>query len=387
MNFKKANWILNKKNYKNDSYNFIGDAIINHENIFSKYSIKPESLEFVSVDYIIQKSNKIRQIIKQLDILLKFDGIFELILIDNKFHSSYFLSRDQVKYEFSLCTDGRYILINKKNYDGFLKLTFKKKKNILSKNDSINNWSFGLPYGGNNDRKINDLINSIIIQNIPNYEIIICGPYINKLYKQNKNIRVIDDINLKNDIRIPICHKKNAIVKSCKYENIVILHDRFLLSKNWFVSMKKYGNYFDFLCLPTYDESGNRFAVDWMKFNYPLNKRFSYNNALSYDSWDPNVIVQGGVMITKRKLIKKYLLDERLHWEEFEDMHLSKIAYLDGSMIAIDPSNYFISKSVNHKSTKFKVGLIFNLFRKSIWIYSLAKSYFYFRKIAFRKKY
>ena len=49
-------------------------------------------------------------------------------------------------------------LINKKNYDGFLKLTYKKKKNILSKNDSINNWSFGLPYGGNNERKINDLI-------------------------------------------------------------------------------------------------------------------------------------------------------------------------------------------------------------------------------------
>jgi len=88
MNFKKANWILNKKNYKDDSYNFIGDAIINHENIFSKYSIKPESLEFVSVDYIIQKSNKIRQIIKQLDILLKFDGIFEVILIDNKFKNT-----------------------------------------------------------------------------------------------------------------------------------------------------------------------------------------------------------------------------------------------------------------------------------------------------------
>jgi len=305
LKYKKANWILNKRNYRKNSYNFIGDNFKNSENIFSKYSINPETLDFVSVDFIIQRSNKIRYIIKQLDILLKVNGLFEIILVDNKFHSSYFLSRDQVKYEFSLSTDGRYNLIKKENSKGLLKLTFKKQKNILNDKDSINRWSFGLPYGGNNEDNLNRLIKSIIIQKIPNFEIIICGPYKNKLFLNNKNIIIIDDIKLDNDIRIPICHKKNEIIKNCSYENIVILHDRFTLSDNWFKSMKNYGNYFDYLCLPTIDFNGFRFTVDWMKFNYPLTKRLAYNKSLNYNSWDPDVIIQGGVLISKKKIAQK----------------------------------------------------------------------------------
>ena len=44
------------------------------------------------------------------------------------------------------------------------------------------------------------------------------------------------------------------------------------------------------------------------------------------------------------------MFDERLHWEELEDMQLSKQAYLAGALINVDTNNFVYSESVNHKA-------------------------------------
>ena len=46
----------------------------------------------------------------------------------------------------------------------------------------------------------------------------------------------------------------------------------------------------------------------------------------------------------------KTLFDERLHWEELEDMQLSKRMYLEGAFVNIDPKNFVFSDAVNHNS-------------------------------------
>ena len=154
--------------------------------------------------------------------------------------------------------------------------------NCLLLNDNISSWTFGIPFGGKNSIWVEELILSIVNQKIPNYEIIICGPYRNKDFINNYNLKIITDVKLENDIRIPICHKKNKIIKNASFENICILHDRFLLQRNWYIKMKEYGNYFDYLCLPTKDLNMNRFDVDWMEFNFPISQKYKRNKSFEY---------------------------------------------------------------------------------------------------------
>jgi hypothetical protein len=374
-----AFWTLNKK--KKFLYDFKENELNHLVNLYKKYSIVPESLSLVKCDFLIQKTSLVRHMIKQLDILLDVEGVFEMDLIDSKFHSGSFLSIDQVKYEFSISTNGRYILNKKKSKNGFINYRFIKKSKILNLDDSITCWTFGIPFGGKNSIWVEELILSIVNQKIPNYEIIICGPYRNKEFINKYNIKIIADVKLENDIRIPICHKKNKIIKNASFQNICILHDRFLFQRNWYIKMKEYGNYFDYLCLPTMDLNMNRFDVDWMEFNFPISQKFKRNKSFEYSKWSPNIIIQGGVVIGKADLLKKHLLDERIHWGELEDMHLSKVAYLDGSLINIDKNNFFISRAVNHIPKMIKSNFLNKIKSFIFWLYALMKHNVFFYKM------
>ncbi len=372
---------LSKNNSIKNCINISESDLNINTNIYKTHQIEPESLTEVSCDMITQKSHLIRYVFKQLDVLLKVGGSFKMFLIDSKFHSGYFLSKDQVKYEFGISTNGGYSLIKEQTKDGYLILKFIKKQNILEINDSINKWSFGIPSGGKKDHLVTELIQSIEKQKIPNYEIIICGQYQDKKILLNQNIKVLDDVKLKDDIRIPICHKKNKIIKYAKYENLCILHDRFSLGNNWFTKMKAFGNYFDFLCLPTIDSNGNRFPVDWMKFTFPLIKRNFRNLHIPYDKWHPDLIIQGGVILGKKSHYLRSILDERIYWGEIEDLHFSKTAYLNGSFFGTDCGNFFISESVNQLTFVNIDSFNYKLKNYIKWYYSLIVSYLNFNKM------
>jgi hypothetical protein len=73
-------------------------------------------------------------------------------------------------------------------------------------------------------------------------------------------------------------------------------------------------------------------------------------------------------------------LDERLYWEELEDIHFSKLAILNGAFLYLDVNNYFISESVNHKPNKTR-RKIYNFELKLRWIYNLVKNYVKFNYI------
>jgi hypothetical protein len=373
-----ASWTYSKTKL-DDDFQFSEYDLDHRFRIYNKYSIIPESLESVRVDFLIQKEKLVRYVIKELDILLKVNGIFEINLIDSKNHSSYFLSRDQVQYEFSISTDGRYVLTDIEKNGIYLKLIYTKKIPILSDYDSINKWSFGIITNGKKLDSVNHLINTIIDQKIPEFEIIICGPYPTNQNVDYRPIRILSDVELKEDIRFPISAKKNKIISDAKFENLCILHDRFSLPSCWFDQMKLYGNYFDYLCLPTLDQFHNRFAVDWMTFGFPLTRRLYRNNSLKYSEWSTDLIIQGGAIVGKSKKMRRYKIDERLHWGELEDLHFSKVAYLDGAFISIDHENYFYSESVNHISLKNQ-NLKARVKNHFGWIYSIFISYCKFKK-------
>jgi hypothetical protein len=325
-------------------------ADVDHlKRIYKTHRIEPESVDRVTVEFLLQREDLSRFIIKELDLLLKVGGIFEVVIVDSKSHSSYTRSRDQVKYEMAVSTDGRYRMTESKALsDGKLqKLSYRKTRATLPEDDSIDRWSFGIITNGKKTSQVEELAASIVRQGIPEYEILVCGPFVSQ--RDFENLHVLDDVVLADDVRAPISAKKNKIIRAARYNNLCILHDRFRLPDDWHSRFRQYGNFFDFICLPTVDESGRRFMVDWMRFCYPVTKRCVYNRASAYSRWSTEQIIQGGVILGKKSMMSPYLLDERLHWEEMEDMQFSKMAYLHGAFMNVDVNNRVVSKAVNHQ--------------------------------------
>ena len=388
-NYRKAIWSYDRysKTYQDGkSYVFTSRDIDHQKRLIKTYNIDPESLDIVKVDFIVQTERLIRFIIKELDTLLRVGGTFEIYIMNSKAHSMYYRSRDQVKYEFSIATNGRYVLSDTKNggVNGVLKLIYTKLYPTLPPDDQMDNWSFGIITNGSKLDSVNTLIRSIRKQNIPNCEIIICGPYLDEESIRENKLIILDDVVLHGDLRVPTPAKKNRIIERATYNNLVILHDRFCLPDEWYMRMVDYGNYFDYLCLPTVDKKKNRFGVDWMSFEFPLTKRFSNkNHSLSYNEWSEDIIIQGGVIVGKCKQMIKYKLDERLYWEELEDMHFSKVASLDGAFFYLDDRNYFISESVNHKQLK-KVKKINKTKLNILWVYLIVKNFLKYHFLLWR---
>ena len=382
--FKKAIWSKNQQKNADLKLNL---SDLNHlYQIYQKYDVTPETLDHVAVEFLLQRESLSRFIIKELDILLMTGGIFEIIIINSKSHSHYFRSRDQVKYEFSLATNGRYTLLaadQEKNSE-ILKLRYKKCVPTLKTGDSIESWTFGVISNGKKNDKVSKLIQSVIKQNIPNFEVIICGPYSIPKEFNGIDINVLDDIKLEHDIRPPTPAKKNKIIKRAKYHNLCVMHDRFTLPDDWYSNFKNYGNYFDVLCLPTVDRSGNRFRVDWMEYHYPITQIIRQNKSLAYTSWSPETIIQGGILIAKTHLMQKVMFDERLYWEELEDMQISKKMYLEGAFFNVDNKNFVYSEAVNHKAQS-RSEIYSSLIECYYWVRGYLSNFIKFRLI--QKKY
>jgi len=328
----------------------LGPADLDHlKQIHKKYAVQIETVPYVRVEFLLQKEKLARYIIKELDSLLAVGGTFDIVIMDSKSHSSYTRSRDQVKYEMAISTNGRYQLFASESSRNHrtLRLSYKKTNAMLPKDDTIDKWSFGIITNGKKINQVEQLIASIAKQQIPHYEILICGPH--QTHHEQIVLTMLDDVILQNDIRAPISAKKNKIIRAAKYNNLCILHDRFSLPDHWYQQFKQYGNYFEFLCLPTVDQFGNRFSVDWMRFCHPLTKRCTFNQSTNYSEWSENQIIQGGVILGKRHLMLQSMLDERLHWEELEDMQFSKMVYLNGALINTDNHNAFISEAHHHR--------------------------------------
>lgn len=337
MSFKKIIWSNSKKKSENDTL-YLSKNDINHlERIWSKYNITPESVDEVCINYLTDRHKLIRFIIKELDVLLKVGGEFVINSTNTKFHGNYIRSLAQIKYEFSVSTDGRYLMKEESIYKRKNSLIYLKQRKSLLQNDSIDKWSFGIITNGKKKRQVDELIDSIISQNVPNYEIIICGDF-----KSDKHsIVLIDDVKIENEIRGPITIKKNKIAKQAKYENLIILHDRYLFPNDWFKKMKNYGNYFDILTVPNIGPKGGR-VNDWGKYLSKPSQISHFNGqsiSLPYTTWSQDWYSQGGLIIIKKNLYNKILLDERLFWGELEDIQFSKIANLKGLFFYLDINN------------------------------------------------
>ena len=183
-------------------------------------------------------------------------------------------------------------------------------------------FTFGIITGGNNDMMIDDIISSIELENISNYEVIIVG---NSLVNR-KNTKVINfDENIKS---LWITSKKNLITRESKYENIVFLHDYIKLEKGWYQGQLISGNDFKIRMDKIININGERFR-DWCIWPHNHNNMDSFIGReclIPYDitHLSKYMYISGAYWVAKKEVMMEFPLDERLGWGEGEDVIWSR---------------------------------------------------------------
>tara|TARA_Y100000389_G_scaffold2164_1_gene2199 strand:+ start:20798 stop:21466 length:669 start_codon:yes stop_codon:yes gene_type:complete len=165
------------------------------------------------------------------------------------------------------------------------------------------NITFGI-LSKNNQRNVNNIVDSIISQNIPSYEVFILGAVEDTWHMENIHI-IQDDIdNNKNHIT----KKKNDIIRNAKYETIVIMKDYLRLSSDWYKGLLKFGECFDILMNKIVDNRGRRY-LDWIWEN----PRVGDGRNVSYDAvGHPRMFSPGAFTMAKKYVFDEFLFNEKM---------------------------------------------------------------------------
>lgn len=293
-----------------------------------------ESFDEVTITGLLEHSIYIRYILKVADYLLKKKGKLKISFFSVSFDSpsNPLRNRAALMHEISVIYKERFKVVKTELIGKVFFIELDKLKETLPNNDSIDSWTFGLVSDGRKNKRILNTIEKIASFNIPNYEILICGPSPSNLLP--KKVKVLSDHDLFFDDRVPISKKKNRIVQHAKFNNLVLFHDRILFPDNWYNKIKEYGNYFDGLCIKILDENTKSMRVqDWICTSLDkmaFSKSNSQNTQLAYDEWVPNWNINGGFMIIKKHLFDRVKLNPFLHWGEAEDGDLCRGLDRDG---------------------------------------------------------
>jgi len=197
-------------------------------------------------------------------------------------------------------------------------LVLQKTKQSLIPQDSVDRWTFGIISDGKKIEQIDQQIAAIRKLRIPEYEIIICGVY-KQTYDTDIKYIYFNDFG-----RGWITRKKNVILENAKYENVVVMHDRILLSENFYEGMKKFGNNFELLCCKTvFNEDTEKRCGDWITYGTNFWKA-PHMGLLDYRDWDKHWWVDGGFYILKKSTWRRAQWDEFLLWSQGEDIKLSE---------------------------------------------------------------
>ncbi|MGM9559676.1 hypothetical protein [Anaerovibrio slackiae] len=278
--------------------------------------------------------------------------------------------------------------------------TFKKISELPAEQDAgLDDWTFGIPVGPGDATALNGIVKRILELNCTHKEIILCGrPGDN--FKYWSDVKVVGE-----DIPAPpvqICRKKNTIVEHAKYNNLCIIHDRVFLPRDFMEGMRRYGDYFGFLGLQSiyFGDSWNQKFVRYSDYCFinSTNNMFTekaffsgggeYHFTHRYRStFQKNAhfccianprryygirYLTGSLYICKKAVWEICPQDEKLVWEDYEDVLQGNEAYKKGIISTINP--YIFSQSIFGRQTIIGFGCVnFENARRKI-----SKSYYFF---------
>ncbi len=218
--------------------------------------------------------------------------------------------------------------------DGYMRLILQKINATAVENDSMDKWTFGILTMGNREEWLQKVIDSIRMQKIPSYEIVLCGSYYDR---KEPDIRYIPY----NKRAGWITKQKNLIVESAQYENVCVIHDRIVFPENWYEGMKKWGNCFEHLGLPQL-YNGDR-AGDWLHVDPDVVVKFSNGGYFfpmqyqDYADWSPTSYSSGSLHIGKKHILTEVPWNETLYWNQAEDYALQQDLHAGGYLTRFNP--------------------------------------------------
>ena len=182
-------------------------------------------------------------------------------------------------------------------------------------------WTFGILTQGKKVDLVERFCRSVRDFGGPAHEILIVGPrhalyepyhptYIDKAYSS-----ALSDI----------CVKKNDIVERACHENVCILHDRYILNKDFFTGFDTFGYDFDYLTIRQHHASGKIYPSycgmeDWGDLIWaPI---FECGN--ENETWACHYL-NGGLIIGKRALLRAVPFNPLIFHNQAEDVELAKV--------------------------------------------------------------
>jgi hypothetical protein len=183
-------------------------------------------------------------------------------------------------------------------------------------------FSFLIVTSGKGDEtwgQIDQMIQSIERQHIPNYQIVIIGGLdpADHLNDNNRILRIVFDESLKE--KPWTTRKKNIGISVCRYENVVVMHDYFVLDDNWYKGFLEFGADWDVAQTPRLTIEGKRSWTDWAVRGH---KKLGHR-AIPYTSRSQHQYVDAAYFIVKKSWAISRLFDERLGHGDIYDVHWS----------------------------------------------------------------
>lgn len=162
--------------------------------------------------------------------------------------------------------------------------------------------------------RIQEMIDSVEKQNMPEYEIVIVGG--ENHYAARSNVRHIafDELVKRNWIT----RKKNLIAQNARYEHLVLFHDYYRFESGWYRGYLSFGSSWDIcqnICL---DIDGDRY-YDWVLWDHPTAPRYALADPEDQEI-GRYLYVPGHYFVVKRDAMLAVPLNETLTWGESEDI-------------------------------------------------------------------
>lgn len=180
-------------------------------------------------------------------------------------------------------------------------------------------FTFGIITHCNQETFVNQIVDSIERENIPEYEILIIG----SCNIERNNTRVIPfDENLK---PMWITRKKNLITQHARHENIVYMHDYIVLEPGWYAGWLQFGNNFHVAMNKINNIDGTRFR-DWcLLFDDKIPDLPDVARLLPYhvSHLTKYMYISGAYWVAKKDVMQNFPLDEEIVWGGAEDLDWS----------------------------------------------------------------
>ena len=247
--------------------------------------------------------------------------------------------------------------------------------------------------------EFNQVVDSInVLQNLKlkkeaKLEILICGPSLERNKFESFSIKYVDydekNINPtrgKDDSRFLINKKKNHLIRQMQYSNCCLLHSRIILDKDCLYNMP---NHFDIIVPKIFYKNKDFTVPDNDLVFYKWNNSFEYitsaptfrdYNRDRYLSFMKNTIpfVEGACLIAKREIFNENMLEEKIAWDEAEDVEWMKRLYFSNKIIELSLESKAFSNTT--KTSKFFLSMPSSLryiFRRIIYFMKVIQGNIY----------